>query len=71
MKINPMFARAGVAVTSLALAGAAQASEGTDAIAALGTEGALYITAAFALAVTITTGFWGIRMFKKAARAAS
>lgn len=69
-KMKNLLARAGVATTGLVLAAAAHADEGTDAITALKVTGGDYITAAFGLTVLIVTGFFGIRMFKKAARVA-
>ena len=71
LKMKKHLARAGTAVTFLGLSAAARADTGVDAITALGITGATYITAAFALAVIMTTGFWGIRLMKKAARAAA
>jgi hypothetical protein len=70
-KTKTLLARAGVAATGLMVGAAAHADEGTDAITALQTTATSYITAAFALTVLVVTGFFGIRMFKKAARVAS
>ena len=39
---------------------------GVDAITALSAQATTYITAAFAVAVLIAGGFWGIKMMKKA-----
>ncbi|WGG50325.1 major coat protein [Rugamonas sp. DEMB1] len=39
---------------------------GVDAITALSAQATTYITAAFAVAVLVAGGFWGIKMMKKA-----
>lgn len=60
-------------VTGVLLAPAAFADTpdpGVDAITALSTKATSYITAAFAVAVLVAGGFWGIRMMKKAFGAA-
>jgi hypothetical protein len=45
----------------------AQAADpGVDAITALSAQATTYITAAFAVAVLVAGGFWGIKMMKKA-----
>jgi hypothetical protein len=56
------------AVTAMGAAGAAMAAgdPGVDAITALSTQAQTYITAAFAVAVLVAGGFWGIKMMKKA-----
>lgn len=58
------------AATSLALVGSAFAQEGADAgvtaINGLASTATTYITAAFAVAVLVAGGFWGIKMMKKA-----
>ena len=59
--------RAVVGLTTLGLSGLALADDsGVAAITALKTEGETYISAAFAVAVVIAGGFWGIKMMKKA-----
>lgn len=70
-KLKNLLARAGVATSGLVLAGAAHADAGTDAIDALIPTANEYIAAAFGLAIVVAVGFWGIRMMRKAARAAS
>jgi len=57
----------------LALVGAASfagvasaADDGAAAITALGTTATTYISAAFAVAIIVAGGFWGIKMMKKA-----
>ncbi|PMQ16340.1 hypothetical protein JaAD80_10800 [Janthinobacterium sp. AD80] len=52
----------------MAATGAAFAAgdPGVDAITALSTQAQTYITAAFAVAVLVAGGFWGIKMMKKA-----
>lgn len=69
-KTKNLLARAGVVATSMVLSAAAYADAGTDAIADLEITAGTYITAAFSLAVITVVGFFGIRMFKKAARVA-
>ena len=69
-KTKNLLARAGVVATTMALSAAAYADAGTDAILALETTADVYIAAAFSLAVITVVGFFGIRMFKKAARVA-
>ena len=39
---------------------------GVEAITALSAQATTYITAAFAVAVLVAGGFWGIKMMKKA-----
>lgn len=53
-------------VGALVVSGVAAADEGTDAIAKLSGEATTYISAAFAVAVVVAGGFWGIKMMKKA-----
>lgn len=52
----------------LAVSGSAMAADdqGVTAITALSTTATSYITAAFAVAVLVAGGFWGIKMMKKA-----
>lgn len=69
--LKKMLSRAGVATTGALVSVSAFADEGTDAIAALEVTAGTYISAAFSLAIIVAVGFWGIRMMKKAARAAS
>ena len=54
-------------VGAVAVAGVASAQEeGVAAISALSSTATSYITAAFAVAVVVAGGFWGIKMMKKA-----
>lgn len=54
-------------VGAIGVAGAASAQEeGVVAISALSATATSYITAAFAVAVVVAGGFWGIKMMKKA-----
>ena len=57
-----------VAASAMAAAGAAFAAgdPGVEAITALSAQAQTYITAAFAVAVLVAGGFWGIKMMKKA-----
>lgn len=59
-----------VAATALALSSslalAQTADPGVTAINALSSNATAYITAAFAVAVLVAGGFWGIKMMKKA-----
>lgn len=59
---------AAAAITGLALSGLALA-DGTDpgiaAINDLSAKATAYQTAAFAVVVLVTVGFWGMSMFKK------
>ncbi|MGK5064178.1 major coat protein [Janthinobacterium sp. LB3P112] len=57
-----------VAASTMVATGAAFAAgdPGVEAITALSAVGQTYITAAFAVAVTVAGGFWGIKMMKKA-----
>lgn len=64
--IRSIPSRAAVGVAAVAASGLALADTGTDAITALGSTATLYITAAFAVAVLVAGGFWGIKMMKKA-----
>jgi hypothetical protein len=64
--VKQLYKRAAVGATSLVLAGSALADEGTDAISALSGQATTYITAAFAVAIVVAGGFWGIKMMKKA-----
>lgn len=56
------FAAFAASATSFAQA----ADPGVDAITALSAQATTYITAAFAVAVLVAGGFWGIKMMKKA-----
>ncbi|WP_146012350.1 major coat protein [Janthinobacterium sp. AD80] len=60
--------KATAAASAMAATGAAFAAgdPGVDAITALSTQAQTYITAAFAVAVLVAGGFWGIKMMKKA-----
>lgn len=69
--LKNLYVRAGVVTTGVLLSPLAFADAGTDAIAALEITAGTYISAAFSLAILIAVGFFGIRMMKKAARAAS
>lgn len=54
-------------VGAIGLAGVASAQdEGVTAITALSGTATSYISAAFAVAVVVAGGFWGIKMMKKA-----
>lgn len=66
MKTN--IQRGAVVVAALIVSGTAFAAgdPGVDAITALSTQAQTYITAAFAVAVLVAGGFWGIKMMKKA-----
>lgn len=55
-----------VGAVSVAGVASAQSDAGAAAITALGTTATTYITAAFAVAVIVAGGFWGIKMMKKA-----
>jgi hypothetical protein len=54
------------AVAASAASFAQAADPGVDAITALSAQATTYITAAFAVAVLVAGGFWGIKMMKKA-----
>jgi hypothetical protein len=61
------------AATTLALVGTGHAmaqttgtDPGVEAINGLASQATTYITAAFAVAVLVAGGFWGIKMMKKA-----
>jgi hypothetical protein len=65
--MNKNLKRGLVAVAGAAVGGSAMAADaGVDAITALSATAQLYITAAFAVAVLVAGGFWGISMMKKA-----
>jgi hypothetical protein len=67
--MNVRFNKAAVVVAALAVSASsfAQAADpGVDAITALSAQATTYITAAFAVAVLVAGGFWGIKMMKKA-----
>jgi hypothetical protein len=55
-------------VGAVAVSGVAAAADdpGVAAITALSSQATTYITAAFAVAVLVAGGFWGIKMMKKA-----
>lgn len=55
-------------VGAVALSGVAAAADdpGVAAITALSGQATTYISAAFAVAVLVAGGFWGIKMMKKA-----
>lgn len=54
-------------MAAIAAPGASFAADpGVDAITALSAQATTYITAAFAVAVLVAGGFWGIKMMKKA-----
>ncbi|MDO8067911.1 major coat protein [Janthinobacterium sp. SUN206] len=59
--------RGAVVTVALAVSGAAFAAgdPGVEAITALSAQATTYITAAFAVAVLVAGGFWGIKMMKK------
>lgn len=64
--MKKIVSRVVVGVGSLAAVGAASAQDGVSAITDLGATATTYITAAFAVAVIVAGGFWGIKMMKKA-----
>lgn len=65
--MNKNIVRGLLAVGAVAASAAASAAdEGVAAINELGTQATAYITAAFAVAVIVAGGFWGIKMMKKA-----
>lgn len=65
--MNKNILRGLAAVGAVVVAGAASAQdEGVSAITALSGTATTYITAAFAVAVVVAGGFWGIKMMKKA-----
>jgi hypothetical protein len=66
--MNKNIQRGLMAVGVLVAAGSAVAADdpGITAINALSGTATSYITAAFAVAVLVAGGFWGIRMMKKA-----
>lgn len=65
--MNKNLKRGLVVVGSALAAGSAMAADpGVDAITALSATATSYITAAFAVAVLVAGGFWGISMMKKA-----
>ena len=65
--MNKNIVRGLVVVGALFASAAASADDaGVAAITALGTQATSYITAAFAVAVIVAGGFWGIKMMKKA-----
>ncbi len=60
-------AQSAVAISAIVGSGAAMAAdEGVAAITALSATATTYISAAFAVAVLVAGGFWGIKMMKKA-----
>lgn len=65
--MNKNIMRGLVAVGAVAAsAGAFAADEGVAAINELSSQATSYISAAFAVAVIVAGGFWGIKMMKKA-----
>lgn len=68
--MNVRINKAAVVVAAMAVSGTsfaqAAADPGVEAITALSAQATLYITAAFAVAVLVAGGFWGIKMMKKA-----
>lgn len=65
--MNKNIVRGLVAVGAVAASAAASAAdEGIAAITALSGTATSYISAAFAVAVVVAGGFWGIKMMKKA-----
>ncbi|MGK5033782.1 major coat protein [Janthinobacterium sp. LB3P118] len=66
--MNVIIKQAMVAASAMAATGAAFAAgdPGVEAITALSAQAQTYITAAFAVAVLVAGGFWGIKMMKKA-----
>ena len=61
------FKRLAVGAAALGVSGLALAADpGVDAITALSATATTYISAAFAVAVLVAGGFWGISMMKKA-----
>lgn len=65
--MNKNIIRGLVLVGAIGAAGAASAqADGVAAITALSATATTYITAAFAVAVVVAGGFWGIKMMKKA-----
>jgi len=66
--MNKNILRGLVLVGAVAVSGVAAAAgdPGVEAITALSGQATTYITAAFAVAVLVAGGFWGIKMMKKA-----
>lgn len=65
--MNKSIMRGLVAVGAVAASAVASAQdEGVAAITALSGTATSYISAAFAVAVVVAGGFWGIKMMKKA-----
>lgn len=65
--MNKNIIRGLLLVGAVVAAGAASAqSEGIAAIGELSSTATSYISAAFAVAVVVAGGFWGIKMMKKA-----
>lgn len=67
-KMNANIKKGLVAVGALVVAGSALAADdaGVTAINGLAAQATTYISAAFAVAVLVAGGFWGIKMMKKA-----
>lgn len=67
-QFNTTTTKAAVVALSLvpAIAMADPTDPGLDAINALSAKATLYISAAFAVAVLVAAGFWGITFMKKA-----
>ena len=55
-----------VGVLAVSSSAMAAGDEGVAAITALSATATTYISAAFAVAVLVAGGFWGIKMMKKA-----
>lgn len=67
LKARNKIATAGVLAMLTATSAMAQTTDpGVTAIEGLAAQATTYITAAFAVAVLVAGGFWGIKMMKKA-----
>jgi len=68
LKARNKIATVGLLAALTATSAIAQAADdpGVTAINGLGAQATTYITAAFAVAVLVAGGFWGIKMMKKA-----
>lgn len=65
--MNKNVQRGLAAIAAIGVSGAAMADDaGVTAINGLAATATTYITAAFAVAVLVAGGFWGIKMMKKA-----
>ncbi|MBF0633005.1 MAG: phage coat protein [Magnetococcales bacterium] len=65
------YAKAIIAVVATLGATVANASEGTDAITAIGTEASSMISAAWPVLTAITVAFVSMKLFKKATNKAT